>query len=233
MWSVLKKREFMALVVHHDRIYCSKLRYYHSHRPAELIGYHVASIPAGAIGSTRIYNPTLVCNIIRSFAGSDVGRLSLVVSLSDTMATQEIVAYPHTCPELQAGVTPGAAEYRWQHCYLYPDNRGKFVFYACGISRGSCLQWQLIAQMVGASLSVLIGDRMPALALYQVLYGDAFRQSQLAVHMARTNQAIEKLFTSDTLARFLFVPRAVAIDRTDALQPLLTTCGLALLGSQK
>jgi len=235
MWwqAVLKRRELMALVVHLDRIYCSRLRCHHSRRPAELISYRVVELPTGAIGTTCIYNLSLIYQIIRSFAGRDARRMSLVIALSDAVATQKIVAYPHTRPELQTGLSLGTDECQWQHSYLYPDNKGKFVFYACGVSRGICLQWQLIAQMVGVPLEMLVGDRMSALALYQALYGGAFRQSQLAVHMARTDQAIEKLFTTDTLARFLFVPRTVAVDRATALQPLLTTCGLALLGSQE
>jgi len=234
MWwrAVLKRRELMALVVHPDRIYCSRLRPHRSRRLTELISYRVAELPAGAIGATCIYNLSLISKIVRSFAGRDARRMSLVVALSDAVATQKIVAYPHTHPELQAGLSLGTNECQWQHCYLYPDNKGKFVFYACGISRGISLQWQLIAQMAGMPLEILVGDRMSALALYQALYGGAFRQSQLAVHMARTEQAIEKLFTTDTLARFLFVPRTVAVDRATALQPLLTTCGLTLLGSQ-
>jgi len=95
------------------------------------------------------------------------------------------------------------------------------------------LQWFLIAQMAGVELAVLAGDKMPLFAIYQAIYSGAFRQSQLAVHMARTDNTIERLFTPDTLSRFMFVPSSVEVDRAQVLRPLLVASGLALLGRQE
>jgi len=226
MW-MRKQRETVAVAVDAKTISCSLIRS-RDQFPFELVGYRNVSLAAGTLDGTRLFNPTALQSIISAFAREHdlTEGQQLLISLGYPMAQQKmsVHALAHLDP---SSCTGGACGCDWQRCYLHPDNAGNFVHYACGIPQTLRLQWQLVAQKIGMQLAVLTADQMALLTVYQAMYGSAFRQSQLAVHMAQTGNVIDNLFTIDSLARLLYVPGALRVDRYRERQQLLIACGLS------
>ena len=228
MWQMLlSRREMVALVVDQHRLSCARIRHRTNVFPLELVGYQTTPLPPGAVTASKIFNPTLLRDSICSFAGQAVRGTRLAISLCPPLACQSMRKCAHANPALLCAAPDGACGCDQQSCYLYPDNAGKFVFYSCGVPYILRVQWQLIAQQVGMPLTVLTADQMALLGLYQAMYGRAFRQSQLALHMAQAG-GIDRVFTIDSLARLLYVPGRLHVDRCRELHPLLTACGLFL-----
>jgi hypothetical protein len=176
-----------------------------------------------------VFNPTRMSYHVDTFINSrKLGHMPLFMGLYGPAIKERCINTTIAHPEIHQLPISHAPHWKWEYCYLYPHDHS-YYFYLCGIPRGLILQFQLLALRQNWNLHYLTSERMALLQLYKYLFGQAFRPTQLGLHMQQRNNNIDALFSRDDLARIITIPSHITIDEHD-LGSLLTSCGLFIAG---
>ena len=93
----------------------------------------------------------------------------------------------------------------WDYQYLHALDDGNHLFYLKGIKKPHYFEYQLLAHQTNLKLITLTSSYAAQLAAYRQLYGKAFRQSQLALDLAKHNYTIAACLSRDNIARLLHI----------------------------
>ena len=91
----------------------------------------------------------------------------------------------------------------WDYCYLFPHERGEFVFSISGIQQELLLQYQLLILSLGINVVTLTTQFNSLFSLYRYMKGSAFRQASLAQDMYMFENRFERYFTTEMCNRIV------------------------------
>jgi hypothetical protein len=122
--------------------------------------------------------------------------------------------------------TPALHSLLWDFRYLHPLINGDHLFYVCGISRPTLFSYQLLATQNKLHIVTISSWYNTLMQAYRMLFGPAFRISQLAIDMERTEYRLEESLRIDSIARLLHIPAHITIDREKEKKSLISMIGL-------
>ena len=228
MWPLPSyKNELVTITICPQYLTCSWIKSSNKQAPLQLCAYERFDLDHLELEKLIVFNPTAIKKHINTFTKKHrLHNAPIACALAGPQVSERLLTLNTLTPQPEQVVTARSPHMRWEYRYLYPHDNGNFVFYRCGIPQPLLLQYKLLATRANLNLLTLTTERMALLTLYKYLYGSAFRQSQLAVHMMQRNNMIEQLFSPETLARILHVPDKNTTLQSKELLPLLSSCGL-------
>jgi hypothetical protein len=119
---------------------------------------------------------------------------------------------------------PEFKKMKWNYSYLHPAEENKHSFYFSAIPSSLLFYYQLIALAAQSHLLQITTHYVCLIHAYKKIYGAAFRQTQLATDLQRTSYNIEKIFSTDSLARLIKIPPLLKYEKEKLA--LLTLVGL-------
>ncbi|MDR3550835.1 MAG: hypothetical protein P4L31_05435 [Candidatus Babeliales bacterium] len=179
---------------------------------------------------SHLYNLTdIKKNVLQFIKTNNIKNAFACMAITAPGIVEQFVACPIASPTHDTFTSITPQNLIWDYVYLYPDDeRNAFIFYLCGISQQQLLQYKLLAISSNIELKAVMTQQMALIQLYHAMQGPAFRHSQLAVSLQRTNNNIDKLFTSESIHRMLTIDPKVSLNFSQHAPYLRTTLGLAL-----
>lgn len=150
----------------------------------------------------------------------------LAIALSSPLIHEQLVRLSTASPTVQELAHPALQKMFWDYRYLHTLDDGQSLFYLCGISRPALFTHQLLAQKSQLHLVNITSGYMAIVQAYRMLFGTAFRRSQLAIDLMAHNYALEKSISADSIARLLKISPVLDLDSTEDKVSLLTMIGL-------
>lgn len=156
----------------------------------------------------------------------NVQHSSLGIAIAAPDIHEQLVRLFHATPSAKDFASPILAKMLWDYRYLHSLEDNQHLFYVCGITRPMVFTYQLLSYKAKLHLTSLTSSYMALLYAYKTPFGPAFRQSQMALDMLRTDYKIENAMSLDSIARLLHIPSHISLDISLEKVPLLTIIGL-------
>ena len=168
-----------------------------------------------------LYNPTALKNQITAFINSyNLNNAFVALCLTGAGVYERLVVLPKSNPQPSDFAHLKLGKLSFDYTYLYPTDTGQFVFYVAGMSRELLFQYQLLILQTSLHLVSITTNAHVLFTLYRSLYGTAFRQTQLAADMERSQCRLDLLFTPDMLHRLVNVRMGYAPEQFNHLLAL-------------
>ena len=156
----------------------------------------------------------------------NVQHSSLGIAIAAPDIHEQLIRLFHATPSVKDFTSPTLSKMLWDYRYLHALEDNQHLFYVCGITRPMVFTYQLLSYKSKLHLTSLTSSYMALVYAYKTLFGPAFRQSQMALDMIRTDYKIENAISIDSIARLLHIPAHVSLDVSHEKMPLLTVIGL-------
>lgn len=219
MWPLPPIRdEYIAVSINPTYIACAWLKTSKKH-PLILNAYSHFPID---LPSSIIVEQT-----IKQFVSQyNIHYSSLGIAVAAPDIHEQLIRLSHATPSIKDFANSTLAKMLWDYRYLHSLDDNQHLFYVCGIARSTMFTYELISHKSELHLTSLTSSYMALLYAYRTLFGPAFRQSQMALDMIRTDYKIEDALSTDSIARLLHIPAHISIDVAIEKVPLLTIIGL-------
>jgi hypothetical protein len=227
MWPIpVLEHELCVVTFSRNTMTCSWIQKIGNGRaPLVLRAYKRYQLDNNEIVHANLFNPTTIKYNITSFLYEHNQQNAFVAFGCDGFILDEqYTALPTSTPHRTDFGVSSRNSIMWDYRYLYPNDHGQFVFYLYTMPRSLILQYQLLAIAAQCNLITITTTSMALLSAYQHIFGSAFRRSQLAIDMARHNNAINTLISADILKRIIQVPAAILLQ--DELPYIAAACGI-------
>jgi hypothetical protein len=166
-----------------------------------------------------LFNPTVIKQHIISFLSEhDLSDAFVAFALHGPAVHEEFVAMPSSTPHRNDFTISNSSHLLWEYRYLYPNDDGQFIFYVYSVPRFVVLQYKLLAVAAQCNLITITTQTMALLSAYQHMFGSAFRRSQLAVDMMRSNNNIGDIITADAVRRMVNMNALSSTARPECLE---------------
>lgn len=99
----------------------------------------------------------------------------------------------------------------WDYEYLHALDDGNHLFYLKGIKKSTYFEYQLVAYQTNLKLISITSCYAAQLAAYRKFYGATFRQSQLALDLAKHEYHIADSLSRDKIARLIHISPSATI----------------------
>ena len=219
MWPLPPIRdEYIAVSISPTYIACAWLKSSKKH-PLILNAY--SHFPIDTPSSVSIEQ-----TINQFVSHSNIQHSILGIAITAPYIHEQLVRLSHATPSVKDFACPTLSKMLWDYRYLHALDDNQHLFYVCGITRPTVFTYQLLSYKTKLNLTRLTSSYMALLYAYRTLFGPAFRQSQMALDMVRTDYQIENALSLDSIARLLHIPAHVSIDLSHEKIPLLTIIGL-------
>lgn len=152
-----------------------------------------------------------VCNHINTFITQhQLGNAFLSIALASPLIHEEFIRLSKASPRPHDFNTKQLQQLLWDYQYLHALDDGNHLFYLKGIKKPLFFEYQLVAHQTNLKLVAFTSSYAAQLTTYKQLYGKAFRQSQLALDLAKHNYHIAAFLTSDNIARMIQINPAAS-----------------------
>ena len=173
----------------------------------------------------KIFNPNLVQQYISSFLHEhNKTNAFIVFSVDGPGIVEEFITMPTSTPHRIDFAMPQSSNLLWEYRYVYTNDHGQYIFYVYAVARSLVLQYELLAIALQCNLIGITTKNMALLCAYKNIFGVAFRRSQLAIDMMRSNNIIETVITDDTLRRMMSIPSDIILAQERSY--IIAACGL-------
>jgi hypothetical protein len=191
----------------------------------KICAYERYSLVDHEIERLILFNPTFIKKKIHSFLEKhNLVNAFVVCSFDGVGITQKFVTMPTATPHATDFDISRSSAVLSEYRYIYPNHDGQHVFYVYAIPRFIILQYQLMMVSLNANLITMTTSTMALLYTYQAIFGSAFRKSQLAVDMMRSENAPLALISADALRRMAVIPSEIFL--SDEIGYIATAIGL-------
>lgn len=152
-----------------------------------------------------------------------------------SIALEEPFIIEHLTPMIKASPSrhefssPALKKLLWDYRYLHATDDGTHLFYVCGIKPDLFFTLRLLTYQLNLNLITVTSSYMTRIHAYQSLFGSAFRLSQLGVDLQKTNYALDKSISSDSLTRLLYISPLLNLNHVQEKASLLSMIGLTAL----
>lgn len=235
MWRLQKyKKNQVIISLCGNRAVCAWIQPARGNKPSHLKAYQRTPFFWHELDNGIIYNQQAVAQVIADFFKQhQIKKSSIILAIESSALVERIVTQTSASPSPRSFIIPKLKTMIWDFKYLYPHDDGTFSFYLAGISRELLFSYQLLAHRAGITPTVITTCRSGIFHVYKHYYGAAFRQTQFAHDMLRTQHQLEDLITPDLLARMISIDSKLSLNiRKEApyLRPLI---GLAQATNHK
>lgn len=134
----------------------------------------------------------------------------LSIALSSPLIHEELIRLSKASPNPGDFNAKQFQQLLWDYHYLHALDDGNYLFYLKGIKKPLYFEYQLLAHQTNLKLIALTSSYAAQLVAYRQLYGKAFRQSQLALDLAKHNYTIAACLTRDNIARLAQIQPAAS-----------------------
>lgn len=189
-----------------------------------VLAYHRKTIDHLELEHAYIFNPTRIAALTASWYRATKQTMPIGYALVGPAIQEKITPLATAHPTFNQLPIAHSPHMQWEYTYLYSYDQAHY-FYLCGIQKTLLFQYQLLSINTQLPLQILTTQSMALLNAYRLLFGTAFRPSQLALALTKCKQNIEQLFSRDDLARLLTFPSQAHPMPRDTI-PLLVSCGL-------
>ena len=226
MWRLQAcKKNQVIISFSANQLVCAWIQPACNNKPALLKAYQRIPFFWHELENGIIYNQQAVAQAITDFFKKNkIKRSTIIFALESSTLIERITINSSASPSPRSFTIPKLNNMIWDFRYLYPHDDGTFSFYIAGISRELLFSYQLMAHRAGITPHIITTCRSGIFHLYKQYYGSAFRQTQFAHDMLRTQHQLEHLITPDLLARMLKMDSSFAITLAHEafyLRPLL------------
>jgi hypothetical protein len=129
----------------------------------------------------------------------------LSIALASPLMHEEFLRLSKASPDAMDFNAKQFNQLLWDYQYLHALDDGNHLFYLKGIKKPHYFEYQLLAHQTDLKLITLTSSYAAQMAAYKQLYGKAFRQSQLALDLAKHNYNIASCLSRDNIARLVHV----------------------------
>lgn len=226
MWPLPPlENKLVTITFHPQRLTCSWIESTGKRAPLSLRAYKQYPFTNLELEHLVVYNPTRIKQHIVEFLHTyKLTNACIIFGLCGSGIKEKFITVSSAQPSRDNFNIPHTKQIYWDCCYLYPNDTGQFVFYVFTLPHYLLFQYKLLAIHSSLNLIKIAPVRMALFQAYKFLYGQAFRQGQLAKDMIRYHQRIEHVFTPDIINRIIAIPHAV--DKHHELPYILEACGL-------
>ena len=226
MWPLVKLDNNIVTMTFHPQHLClSWITHKKGRAPLALQAYKRFPLHNLELERLTIFNPTQLKKMITSFLSTHkLNNAFVIFGLSGPGIKEKMVTVSHASPTPDDFALPISKDLLWDFQYLYPKDNSQFVFYVYGIPQHILFQYQLLAIAAKLNVIKITPARVGLFNAYQFLFGDAFRQGQLALDMIRNHNMIEQVFTNETITRMIEI--SPDIDKKQEQSHILQACGL-------
>lgn len=189
----------------------------------QLRAYKHIPLTNSELENITLFNPTRIKHTITDFLTTHKKKnASISFCLNGPGVTQQYISLPKTHPtDTDLGITPSSARVSHYKRMYYYD--GQSLFYVYTLERALILQYQLLAIAAELNLLTITTAQSALFNFYRYTHGSAFRQTQLALDMARCHNRLERLISTDTVRRVINLPPGFPLQE---FIHLATACGL-------
>ena len=225
MWPIpTLKNEFVSVFFSSDTIACCWIQ----KTTAGLAPLIVRAYQRYTLDNVQIihlipFNPTKIKEYIQVFLSQHKLDNAFITFCLDGIA-ERYVMLPTSTPHHADFEMSHSSNVQWEYRYLYPNHEGRYVFYTYAIARSLILQYELLAIGLHCNLIGITTKSMALLEAYKNIFGAAFRKSQLAIDMIRSDNTIEDLISVDALRRMIYMDHGIVIK--DEKLFIAAACGI-------
>ncbi|HSC25242.1 MAG TPA: hypothetical protein VLB80_03450 [Candidatus Babeliales bacterium] len=205
MWPIpTLNNTFVTVFFSSDTLICSWIERIDNNPLLTLRAYKRYPLSNLELERLTIFNPTIIQKYISLFLHEyDLINAFILFSLQGSGVTEKFVAMSTSTPHHSDFGSMNSRNFLWEYRYLYPNDKGQFIFYVYKVLRSLVLQYQLLAIAAGCNLVTMTTKTIGLIDAYKYIFGTAFRRSQFAIDMIKCNNNIETLFSIDMLNRML------------------------------
>lgn len=155
------------------------------------------------INSLVITNPTAIDAAVQNFiTAHSLQKSYSIISLSGPSCPAQLIVHPQKDPSLdQLVAQEDRNNYYWNLNHLYSDDNDH-LFHICALKKELILHYLLLAYRCSLNLITITNQQLPLFLLYQILYANAFRPSQLVADIQNNQNQIDRLFSREMIYRF-------------------------------
>lgn len=198
MWPLPPIRDdVVSVFISSTQMHCGWLNF-DAKKGLRLIAFK--SYPLECAHQISIYNQ------ITDFIGSHkLTDAFLAIALASPLMHEELIRLSKASPQPADFNTKQLHQLHWDYQYLHALDDGNHLFYLKGIKKPHYFEYQLLAHQTNLKLITLTTSYAAQLNAYRQVYGKAFRQSQLALDLAKHNYTIASCISRDNIARLVHV----------------------------
>lgn len=154
-------------------------------------------------------------------------NLYLLCAFDTSYIQEQFIISTHASLTSTAFMLESPEQFVWESQYLYTQDNGMHVFYACGLARERIFQYQLCAHMLNIPLTITTSSWSAHLALYRYLAGAAYHRQQLHTILNTHHYRIDTVCSSEMVYQ---ITSGISIDRITTHPYLKTAIALMILG---
>lgn len=210
--------EYITIVTNLRESTCGILRQEKNERPT-LIAYEHIPATHGFAG-TSLHQLT---DWIKTHARPHSFALCALQSPS---VHESFIRHPHATISDAECTIPALRKMVWDYRYLHALEDHYHLFYRCGIPSWTLFETELLCAHAGTPSRAITSAYMALLQAYKALYGKAFRRSQLAQDMMRSNYQLEARITPSNISRLVHIAPRLSLDVEREKMSVLSMIGL-------
>lgn len=235
MWRLKARRKNQVIIsLSGNQVVCAWIEPAQGSKPSHLKAYERTPFFWHELHNGIIYNQHAIAHAINNFFKKyHIKNSTIILAIESPALIERIVIQTSASPSPRSFTLVQLKKMIWDFKYLYPHDDSTFSFYVAGITRELLFSYQLMAHQAGIIPTIITTLRSGVFHTYKHYYGAAFRQTQLAHDMLRTQHQLENLITPDLLARMLSIPSSLSINIAQEAVYLRPLIGLAQATNHK
>jgi hypothetical protein len=196
MWQMPQKPiNQIVITIEHGNLSCAWIHYISNTIPA------LKSHTTGPL-DTLCY--TSLVGLIQKFVTQhSLKNCFVTFALGSPFIYEEFIRLPAKHPTIEdfksLHLQKKIVDYRYVHTF----DDGDSLFYLCAIAPNQLFLLELVCKKVGIHLLHATSSYMALVSAYKKIFGSAYRQTQLALDLIRTNYHIDTILVKENLSQLL------------------------------
>jgi hypothetical protein len=212
MWPIpILQNEVVTISFTLDTITCSWMQ--NNNSQTEIKAYQRYQLKHLELEKLILFNPSSIKKIITHFLNENrIMNAFVAFSLHGLYISEEYVALPMSTPTKEDFGITSSNNILWGYEYLYQNENGQFVCYTYKIPHFLLLQYKLVAIATRCNIVMITTQSNALVHCYKNIFGNTFRQSQLALDMIKNHNKPENIISTDILSKMIHIPSHICIE---------------------